>query len=598
MSIRSGVLRWACLFAAAWLAVPTVTEGFGAAGDLRLAALFSDYWERQMRNFPTWATYLGDHRYDSLLTDYSAEAQARRTARMHSYLEQINAIPLKDLSRADSLNHMLFKRMLEDAIAGEVFQDELMPITQQGGPPSDFAELPTFHAMRNTADVESYLARLRAFPTLVGQTIANLQEGMKAGLVPARITMEMALPQIEALLVRDPRESILAVKAADLPAELPEGERDRRVAEIRLAVRDFVMPPYRRLHRFIRDRYLRACRLEHGIWALPDGAARYHYLVRHYTTTDMTPEQIHELGKVEVGQIRSRMRQVLNTLNYRGSLGDFMNALRVNPRFYYSTPEELMQGFRRILKAMDQKLPELFGRLPRQGYDLKELESYRAASAPAAYYYGAPDDGSRPGYFYVNTYRVDTRPKYTMEALAYHEAVPGHHLQLTIQQELEGLPDFRRHGGYTAFVEGWGLYSEQLPKEVGMYADPYSEFGRLTFDAWRAARLVVDTGIHHFKWTREEAIAYMRENTALSDVDIVSEVERYIAWPGQALAYKIGQIKISELRALAQKTLRANFDIRAFHDELLSEGALPLDLLAQNMERWIQAEERRIRLER
>lgn len=596
MRIRSVAVCFVVLCASAWFAVPTASEAAGEGSDPRLGTLFRDYWETQLRNYPAWATYLGDHRYDSLLTDHSAEAQARRSAQTRSFLERVSAIPLDGLSGADSLNHRLFRRMLEDALAGEVFRDELMPITQQGGPPSDFAELPTFHPMRNAGDVATYLARLRAFPQMIDQIILNMQEGMKAGLLPARVTMEMVLPQIDALLVRDPGLSILAIRAADLPADLSFAERDRLAGDIRRTVRDAVMPSYRKLHRFIRDRYLRDCRSNVGIWALPDGAARYEYLVRHYTTTEMTPAEIHELGKQEVGQIRSQMRQVLNTLAYRGSLEDFMNALRINPRFYYSTPEELMQGFRAILSKMDQKLPELFGRLPKQGYDLKELEAFRAPSAPAAYYYGAPDDGSRPGYFYVNTYRVDTRPKYTMEALAYHEAVPGHHLQLTIQQELDDLPDFRRHGGYTAFVEGWGLYSEQLPKEVGMYADPYSEFGRLTFDAWRAVRLVVDTGIHHFKWTREQAIAYMKKNTALSDVDIVSEVERYIAWPGQALAYKIGQIKISELRTLAQQTLRANFDIRAFHDELLSEGALPLDLLAQKMNRWMMAEERRFRL--
>jgi prolyl oligopeptidase len=304
----------------------------------------------------------------------------------------------------------------------------------------------------------------------------------------------------------------------------------------------------------------------------------------------MTPDEIHELGKRELGKVRSDMRRLIREMRYSGSLESFMDALRVNPRFYYDSPDSLLAGFRAILSDMDAKLPQLFGRLPKQWYDLREIEAYRAPSAPAAYYYGAPDDGSRPAYFYVNTYRPETRPRYTMEALAYHEAVPGHHLQLTLQQEMENLPEFRRHGGFTAFVEGWALYSERLPKEVGFYRDYYSEFGRLTFEAWRAARLLVDTGIHHFKWTREEAIEFLTQNTSLSETDIISEVERYISWPGQALAYKIGQIKILEIRAHAEDRLGEDFDIRRFHDALLEEGALSLDLLEAKMARWTSAQ--------
>jgi prolyl oligopeptidase len=577
---------------------PSATRADEAASDPRLGAIFRDWWEAQQRNFPTWATYLGDHRYDSLLTDYSPGAQENRRLQVREFLARIDSVPESGLSPADSLNYTLFRRMLADAVEGERFHDEWMPITQQGGPPSDFAELPTYHPMGTAHDVATYLARLDAFPALVDQMIVNMRAGMKARLVPARITMEMVLPQIEALMVRDARTSILVPASESLPKELSDEERGRLHNEIVRAVRDRVIPSYRKLHRFIRDHYVRACRPEEGIWALPDGADRYAYLVRHYTTTDMTPQAIYELGLQEVGTVRSQMRGVLNTLAYRGTLVDFMDALRINPRFYYTSPEELMQGFRAILSRMDKRLGDLFGRLPAQWYDLKELEAFRAPSAPAAYYYGAPDDGSRPAYFYVNTYRMDTRPKYTMEALAYHEAVPGHHLQLTLQQEMKNLPDFRRHGGYTAFVEGWALYSERLPKELGMYDDPYSEFGRLTFEAWRAVRLVVDTGIHHFKWTREQAIAYMKENTALSEVDIVSEVERYIAWPGQALAYKIGQLEILKLRAEAERTLKDNFDIRAFHDELLEEGALPLDILGARMEAWMARAEREARLGR
>jgi len=567
-------------------------------GDPRLVSLFSDYWQAQLRNYPTYATYLGDHRYDSLLTDESADGYARRLAEARTFLERIQAIPLEGLTPADSLNHRLFERILEDHIADSAFRDYLMPVTQQGGPPLGFAELPTYHPFHSTVDYDNYIARLRAFPAQMDQVMANMRTGMEEHLVPARITMEKVIPQLDALQVRDARKSVLYAPATQIPDSLADSTRSRIEDDVYHAVRDDVMPAYRRLQDFIRKRYLRACRREPGIWALPDGEARYARAVAHYTTTDMTPDEIFQLGEREMGHIRGAMRGVTNRLGYRGNLIDFMNALRINPKYYYDSPEELMQGFRTILKGMDEQLPNLFGHLPKQWYDLREIESFRAESAPAAYYYGAPDDGSRPAYFYVNTSHLESRPKYTMEALAYHEAVPGHHLQLTIQQELTNLPEFRRHGGYTAYVEGWALYAEALPKEVGMYAEPYSEFGRLTFDAWRAARLIVDTGIHHFKWSRERAIEYLRENTALSDADIVSEVERYIAWPGQALAYKIGQIRILEIREKAQRKLRQDFDEKRFHDALLADGALPLDLLQKKMDRWIVSETQRIHEER
>lgn len=567
-----------------------------SATDPRLDTLFKDYWEFVMRSSPTWATYQGDHRYDSLLTDYSPEAHAAQLDSTRKFLARIEAIPLGNLSTADSLNHQLFALMLRDGLEGAEFNGQLIPITQQGGPPNDFAELPSSHPMRNRQDADNYIKRLRAFPVLVDQTIANMREGMRLGLVPARVTMTKVVPQYEALITRDPGSHVLAAPFNELPDSIPEEVRAHLKEEGLKAIQDDVIPSYKKARNFIRDHYLRACRKEAGLYAMPDGERRYAYLVRHYTTTPLTPEEIHAIGERELGRIKTEMRGLMNKLNWKGSLPDFMEAMRLNPRFHFSSADSLIQGFRTICKRMDSKLDLLFGRLPKHGYDLKEMEAFRAPAAPDAYYYGAPDDGSRPAYFYVNTYRPEMRPKYTMEALAYHEAVPGHHLQLTIQQELEGLPDFRRHGGYTAFVEGWGLYAELLPKEVGLYDDPYSDFGRLTFQAWRAARLIVDTGIHHFKWTREQAMALFKENTALSEVNIESEVERYIADPGQALAYMIGRLKIQEIRAHAERELGDAFDIRTFHDVLLEDGALPLDLLELKMNRWIKANERIARM--
>jgi uncharacterized protein (DUF885 family) len=567
-----------------------------SATDPRLDSLFHDYWEFQLRTSPSFATYLGDHRYDSLLEDYSPAAYAAALDSSRAFLARVEAIPLDGLSTSDSLNHQLFAMMLKDNLDGSRFNLQLIPITQQGGPPNNFAELPSSHPMRNQLDVENYIKRLHAFPVLVDQTIANMRQGMKLGLVPPRVTMAKVVPQFEALMNGKPEAHVLAEPLNNLTDSIaPDVRASLREKGLR-AIRSDVMPSYRKLRNFIRDQYLRACRNEVGLYAMPGGDSLYAYLVRHYTTTQLSPEEIHAIGERELGKIKSEMHGVTNKLNWRGPLPDFMEALRLNPKFYYGSGDSLIEGFRVICKRIDSKLDLLFGRLPKQWYDLKEMEAFRAPAAPDAYYYGAPDDGSRPAYFYVNTYRTEMRPKYTMEALAYHEAVPGHHLQLTIQQELKGLPDFRRHGGYTAFVEGWALYAELLGKEVGLYNDPYSDFGRLTFQAWRAARLIVDTGIHKFKWSREKAIAFFKENTALSEVNIESEVERYIADPGQALAYMMGRLKIQEIRAKAEQELGGAFDIRTFHDVLLEDGALPLDLLQIKMDRWIKAEERSARL--
>lgn len=566
------------------------------ADDPRLDSLFSDYWQFTLRSYPTYATYLGDHRYDSLLTDFSPAAYAARAEEVRGFLARAEAISLSGLSPVDSLNHQLFTRMLQDDIDGQEFKFQLIPVTQQGGPPNEFAELPTSHPTRNREDAQNYIRRMHAFPVLVKQTIDNMREGMKLGLVPPRVTMDKVVPQYEALMTRHPQDHVLAGYFDELPDSIPADVRAAIKKEGLEAIRTDVIPSYRKLRDFIRDHYLRACRTEVGLYALPDGEKRYAYLVRHHTTTSLTPQEIFDLGEQELGRIKSEMRQVANKANWRGPLPDFMQALRMNPKFYYTTGDSLMEGFRHICKRMDSKLPDLFGRIPKQWYDLKEMEAFRAPAAPDAYYYGAPDDGSRPAYFYVNTYKPEQRPKYTMEALAFHEAVPGHHLQLTIQQELKGLPDFRRHSGVTAYVEGWALYAELLGKEVGFYEDPYSDFGRLTYQAWRACRLIVDTGIHEFKWSRQKSIDFFRENTALSEVNIESEVERYIADPGQALAYMIGRMKIQEIRKNAEQTLGDGFDIKKFHDVLLEDGALPLDLLQEKMDRWVKAEERTNRL--
>jgi len=413
-----------------------------------------------------------------------------------------------------------------------------------------------------------------------------MEVGIREKIVPARIVVEKIIPQLEVQIVEEPAESVLHKPVAEIPPSISKEDLRLLEEQVDEAVLGSAVPAYSKLLAFVKEEYLPASRDRVGIWAVPHGKEWYSFSVRHYTTTKLTPAQIHKLGHKQLAEIHWRMRVIMRKAHFKGNLQAFIETVRTDKSQYYKTGEELLNGFKAILRRMDEKLPLLFGRLPEAKYDFREIEEFRAEAAPQAYYYRPPEDRSRPGYFYVNTYKPDTRPKYTMEALAYHEAVPGHHLQIAIQQELTQLPKFRRHGGYTAFVEGWGLYAEQLGKEVGFYQELMSDFGRLTFEAWRAGRLVVDTGMHHMKWNREMAIEFLKENTANSEQDIISEVDRYIAWPGQALAYKIGQLKIRQLRSRAEKRMGRLFDIRNFHDELLSDGALPLDMLEEKLTKW------------
>ncbi len=559
----------------------------GVVGELN--ALYGEYWEYHLESRPEAATYLGDHRYNDRLDDLSEEAYHASIEKYREFLGRLTAFDPDSLGGQDRLNYLLFKRLLETRIEGSRFYPYMVPVSQQGGPHTGFPEIVTYHPFRTLEDYEDYVKRLEAFPVQIGQAISCMRRGMESGIVRARVNMEDVVPQLEMLIVDTPEKSPLYDPLSRFPEVIPEEDRARVRGEVEGAILNSVVPAYRELLSFVRDEYLGSCREYAGIWALPDGRERYEYLIRHYTSTEMTAGEIHEIGLEELDRINREMEAIKRETKFRGSLGDFLDFLRSDPRFYYSSPADLMNGFREILRVMDGKMSLLFGHLPEAGYDLREIEAYRADAAPAAYYYSPPEDGSRPGYFYVNTHRLDSRPKYTMEALAYHEAVPGHHLQIAIAQELDELPDFRRHEGFTAFVEGWGLYSESLPAEVGLYRDPYSRFGRLTFDAWRASRLVVDTGIHAMKWDRDRAIEFVRDKTALSDHDIASEIDRYIAWPGQALAYKIGERKIRALRGHAEKVLGERFDLRSFHDVLLRNGSLPLDLLEEEIEAWIRS---------
>ncbi len=556
---------------------------------MSLNGLYEDYWEFVLRENPTYATYLGDHRYDDRLDDFSAEAYHQRIDQLRKYLRQLKSLG-KPSSPGNGLNYELFKRELDLQIEGSKYHPYLLMITQQTGPHIDLPQLVTYHPFKTQQDYSNYISRLQQFPRAFDQTIANLQTGIEKKTVQPRNVVEKIIPQLSAQIVSGADKSELYKPANETPPTIPAQEAHRLEREIAEAVMNSVIPAYSKLLEFVESKYLPTSRTLPGIWAVPNGRAMYRYAIHYHTTTGLTPTQIHRIGKQELVRINREIRNILRKAQFKGTLREFNEKLRNDPTNFYSNGQDLLNGFKQILHQMDEKLPLLFGRLPESKYDFREIEQFRADAAPAAYYYPPPEDRSRPGYFYVNTYKPETRPKYTMEALAYHEAVPGHHLQFALQQELTNLPKFRRNGGYTAFIEGWALYAERLGKEVGFYRDLLSDFGRLTQEAWRAARLVVDTGIHSMKWTRDKAIKFLKQNTATTVQDIVSEVDRYISWPGQALAYKIGEMKIRQIRNKAEKRQRNSFEIRKFHDELLNDGALPLDLLEKKMTKWISVE--------
>jgi uncharacterized protein (DUF885 family) len=424
---------------------------------------------------------------------------------------------------------------------------------------------------------------------LVDQTIALLERGLAAKITPPRVTLRDVPAQALNLVVDDPLQSPLLAAFAHFPPEMPAAEQERLRAAAVAAYRDAVAPAFRKLNAFLAQKYVPGARTTLAMRDLPDGLAWYAVRARSSTTTNLSPEQIHALGLAEVKRIRGQMDSVIAASGFRGSFADFVQFLRTDPRFYFTTPEDLLRASRDVAKRIDPALTRLFGTLPRLPYGVSPIPSYAERSQTTAYYQPGSPLAHRAGTYFVNTYNLPARPRWEMEALTLHEAVPGHHLQIALAQELDGVPEFRRYGGYTAFVEGWGLYSESLGGELGLYAEPYSKFGQLTYEMWRAIRLVLDTGIHTMGWTREQAIDYFKANAAKTEHDITVEVDRYIVWPGQALAYKIGELKIKELRAYATATLRDRFDVRAFHDQVLGAGAVPLDVLEARIHAWVAA---------
>jgi prolyl oligopeptidase len=435
---------------------------------------------------------------------------------------------------------------------------------------------------------DRWLARLNTIDRFIDQNIALMREGMRRGLVPPKVILQRVPAQLDRQLVADPEQSPFYGVFRSLPSTVSAEDRARLQAAARVAIQDKVIPSYRRLKQFVEQEYLPKARESVGIWDTPDGAARYTQLARFYTTTNLTPEQIHELGRKEVARIRAEMLQVIARTGFTGSFDEFLHELRTNPRFRYTDPQQLFTAYAAMAKRIDPLLPQYFGKLPRMPYGVRPIAPEAAPDTTTAYYEGPSLDGRRAGYYYVNLYKPEERPKYEIPVLTVHEAVPGHHLQIALASELGELPQFRRDFEATAFVEGWGLYSESLGQEMGLYEDPYDKFGQLTYEMWRAVRLVVDTGLHAKHWTRQQAIDYFKANAAKTELDIVNEIDRYIATPGQALAYKIGELRIKELRQQAAATLGPRFDLRTFHDVVLGSGAVPLDVLSANVQRWIR----------
>ncbi len=559
-----------------------------AATRKALHDLLDREWEYQLEQSPTRASQLGDRRWNDRWPDVSLESIKKQHEHDRATLEQLANIDRSKLSPQDQLNYDLFKKNYEIGIEEHKFQWYLAPLNQRGGIQSQ-NELADSLRFQTVKDYDDWIARLKSFPTYMDQTMALMSEGIKARVLLPRVIMNRLPAQIDKQIAANPDQSLYYKPFKRFPASIPVNEQERLMREAIKAISSNIIPSYIKFKRFFVEEYLRASFDEVGAWQMPQGEEMYAFFTRKYTTTNVTPREVHEKGLSEVRRIREEMQKVMDQVGFKGTLQEFFTFLRTDKRFYYATPEELLVAYEAISKRIDPNLVKVFKTLPRMPYGVEVIPSAIAPDTTTAYYRQPAADGSRAGTYFVNLYQPESRPKWEMMALSLHEAVPGHHLQIALAQEQGDIPNFRRYGGYTAFVEGWGLYAESLGEDMKLYDDPYSKFGQLTYEMWRAIRLVVDTGIHQMRWTRKQAIDYFMANAAKQELDIINEVDRYIAWPGQALAYKTGELKIKELRARASRELGTKFDIREFHDVVLGSGAVPLDVLERNVVQWIAA---------
>ena len=587
---------------------PLLTIGQGASHTAaneevrRFRVFLSEDWKQWMQEYPEYATSVGFPGQNRRWTDDSQAGRETRIKHMRESTVAMKQFHRELLPPNEQLNYDLYVKRLQNSEEGLQYGGAAwggggniwIPITQMDGVQQGPADVLAMMPRQTVSEYEDIMARLEALPVLVDQNMDLMKEGLKKGYSPPKITMRDVPKQVEDLIPPDPMKSALLEPFTKFPASMGEADRVRLTERAKQIYTSADAPAYKKLHEYLVSTYIPACRETIAARDLPNGVAAYAYRVRWYTTTNLTPAQIHEIGLTEVKRIRAEMDKVIASTGFKGSFKEFTEFLRTDPLFFYDKPEDLLNGYRALTKEIDPQLAHEFGKLPRLTYGVVEIPAFTAPSQTTAYYQAGSPEAGRPGSYFVNTYNLMARPKWEMEALSLHESVPGHHLQIALAQEQEGVPEFRKHSGYTAFVEGWGLYAESLGPELGMYKDPYSKFGQLTYEMWRAVRLVVDTGMHMMGWSRQQAIDFFRENTSKTDQDITVEVDRYIVWPGQALAYKIGQMKIRELRTEAEKELGSKFNVRTFHDAVLEQGAVPLDLLQAHVEEWIAKESKRV----
>jgi len=552
-----------------------------------LHQLFKDHYEYSLTVNPLFATNQGIERFNDRLPDTSPAAAELQTSKAREFLERLEKIPYQRLSRDDQINYDIFQIQLENEIRNFELNGHLLPLNGWWDYHSTFADLPNRVPLSDKTDYENYLKRLRAFREYNNGYISRLRRGIEQEWVRPKVVFDNYLESVSAHIVESPEESVLFEPFKNFPVAIGQEDRELLISQAEEVIREAVIPEYRRILEFLENEYIPAAAETPGISELEGGAEYYDFLIRRHTTLDMTAEEIHETGRKEVERIREEMMKIVEQDGFGDDMDTFLEFLRSNPRFYANSAGELLKETALVLKTMDGKLPELFKTLPRLPYGIRPVPDYLAPRTATAYYSRGSADGTRAGYYAVNTYDLNSRPLYEVEALSFHEAVPGHHLQIALQMEIENLPEFRKTAGFTAFTEGWALYSERLGLETGFYTDIYSNFGRLSYEMWRALRLVVDTGIHAMGWSRQEAIDFMVQNSALSLHNIRSEVDRYIFWPGQALAYKMGEIKIRELREFAELELGDNFNIREFHDAVLLNGSVPLSVLDENIRLFV-----------
>jgi uncharacterized protein (DUF885 family) len=569
--------------------VPTQATPPIATRSKALSTLLDQIWQDKLRHSPEFASSIGDKRYNDQLTDYSPKEVNAALARGRDYIQQLAEIDTTGLSEQERLSADLMLRSLIEAQESEKFKEWEMPVNQFNGFHTDLAQLPARLQFDSVKDYDDYITRLTKVPAVFSQIMTNMQLGADEGRTPPQYLMEKVLVQTQSLANLKAEESPFALPLKRFPKSVSAAEQKRISTEVLQAISANVLPSYKRFGGFLKAEYIPKSRQEPGVSAIPDGDAYYAFRIRQSTTLNKTAAEIHQIGLDEVKRDETEIQAIVKRLGF-ADIKSFRAALAANPKEHPSSADALIDAFKEYIAGMKPKLPELFGRLPKAPLEIVPVPAYMEKDQAEAYYDNGTPDGSRPGSVYVNTYNFAERSLAPMEAVAYHEGLPGHHLQISIAQELTGLPEFRKYQDYTAFTEGWGMYSERLGKDVGLYKDPYSDYGRLENDMWRAIRLVVDTGVHSQHWTRQQMVDYFREHSAIDETNIQAEVDRYIAWPAQALGYKMGQLKILELRDKAKTALGSKFDIKAFHDEVLDSGALPLDVLELRVDAWIAAQ--------